>query len=116
PAAVGAQGTMSWFATTRGALVIAGVLSPLAGSAQAQEPSTPRPAASSLAPPSSAKKDPDGAGFIRRWLVLEPIRVPSQLNEVAVQAVVKKLYFEDQFTVMPHDAQRLSVEGEPLAW
>jgi hypothetical protein len=102
--------------TALGALIVVGGFAPLAPDAQAQGPSTARPAASSLVAPSSPSKEPDAAGFIRRWLVLEPIRVAPQLNEVAVQAVVKKAYFDDQFTVMPRDAQRLTVEGEPLAW
>src|SRR3954471_14253145 len=36
-------------------------------------------------------------GFIRRWLILEPIGV-NGLTQNAVRAMVKKEYFPDQFT------------------
>ena len=41
----------------------------------------------------SAAKAPDAAGFLQRWLILEPIRVAPQLTDSAVQAVVKKNTF-----------------------
>lgn len=85
------------FATALGALIVAiGVV-------------TPRPAA-------SAVKDLDTAGFIQRWLILEPIPVPPQLGEAAVQAVVKKAYFEGPLTLMPREGERVTALDEPLAW
>lgn len=76
----------------------------------------PRPPAASLARPASASTAPNAAGFIQRWLVLEPIKVPPQLTEPAVQALVTKAHFADQRTVLPRDGQTVTVEGGPLAW
>ena len=59
-------------------------------------------------PPSA----PDPAGFVQRWLILEPIRVAPQLTDSAVQAVVKKEYFPNQFTVIPHDGDKMTVGDE----
>jgi len=64
------------------------------------------------APPRPA----DANGFLQRWLLLEPIKVAGQLTESAVQAVVKKEYFADQFTVMPHDGDKAAAGDEPLTW
>ena len=58
----------------------------------------------------------DAAGFLQRWLLLEPIRVPGQLTESAVQAAVKKEYFPNQLTVVPRDGDKVTVGDEPLAW
>ena len=66
--------------------------------------------------PSSAPKAPDAAGFLQRWLILEPIRVAPQLTDSAVQAVVKKEYFPTQFTVIPHDGDTMTVGDESLTW
>jgi hypothetical protein len=76
----------------------------------------PRGPAPSLAKPVAATARPDAAGFIPRWLLLEPIRVSGQLTEPAVQTAVKKEYFPNQFTVMPHDGDQVTVAGESLAW
>jgi hypothetical protein len=82
----------------------------------AQQPAGPRPPAASLARPTSPSKDPDAAGFIRRWLVLEPIRVPPQLTEGPVQALVKKPHFPDHLTVVPAAGQQVTVDKDTLAW
>jgi hypothetical protein len=58
----------------------------------------------------------DANGFLPRWLLLEPIAVAGQLTESAVQAVVKKEYFPDQFTVVPHDGDKITVGDRPLTW
>lgn len=78
--------------------------------------SGPRAPAASLARPTSPAREPDAAGFIRRWLVLEPIRVPPQLTEGPVQALVKKPHFPDQLTVLPSAGQTVTVANETLAW
>jgi hypothetical protein len=66
--------------------------------------------------PESPSKAPDGAGFIRRWLVLEPIAVPPQLGEGAVQALVKNARFADQLTAVPVAGQAVTVGDRQLAW
>jgi hypothetical protein len=72
----------------------------------------------SLARPVSARIAPNtnAAGFIQRWLILEPILVSGQLTDRAVQAAVKKEYFPDQFTVIPHDSDKVTVGSTELAW
>lgn len=71
--------------------------------------------APSLARPDSAEKSPNGAGFIQRWLILEPISC-NGLTDSAVQAAVKREYFPNQFTVVPHDGESVTVGGTNLTW
>jgi hypothetical protein len=77
---------------------------------------TTRPAAPSLMRPASAERNPDGDGFIQRWLILEPIRSNTPLTDNAVREVVKKEYFPNQFSVIPHDGDKVTVGGDELAW
>ena len=66
--------------------------------------------------PASPVRPPGAAGFLQRWLLLEPIKVPGQLTESAVRAAVQQEYFPNQFTVVPRDGDKVTVAGEPLAW
>jgi hypothetical protein len=80
----------------------------VAGAAQA--PALLRSAANA---PSSS---PNADGFLRRWLLLEPIPA-NGLTQSAVQKIVKTEYFPRQFSVIPRDGDRITVEktGE-LTW
>ena len=73
-----------------------------------------------LTKPVSAERAPDANGFIRRWLVLEPIpiqiRSNAQLNDSFVQKTIKTEYFTDQYTVIPHDGEKVTVNGNELMW
>ena len=82
----------------------------------AQQSAPARGPAPSLVSPGSAPKATDAAGFLQRWLILEPIRVAPQLTDSAVQAVVKQEYFPNQFTVIPHDGDTITVGDESLTW
>jgi hypothetical protein len=97
-----------------GALAFAGGTGLLA--AQQQPPPAARPAAATLTRPSSAPKPPDAAGFLQRWLVLEPIKVPPQLTESAVRTAIGKEYFPNQLTVVPRDGETVTVGDETLTW
>jgi hypothetical protein len=68
-----------------------------------------------LTSPAGAKKAVGADGFIPRWLLLEPI--PSAgLSEPIVRADVKKEYFPNQFTVIPKDGDKVTVNGKELTW
>lgn len=54
-------------------------------------------------------------GFIQRWLILEPIRA-NGLTDSAVQATVKREYFPNQFTVIPHDGEKVTIDGAEYTW
>ncbi len=69
----------------------------------------------SLTSPSTPQKAPDARGFITRWMLLEPIGV-NGLTDSAVQAMVKKEYFPDQLTVVPHDGDKVTVGSSQLVW
>src|SRR5829696_9146731 len=64
--------------------------------------------APTLTTPDSPDKAPDADGFIRRWLVLEPLDADG-LTDGAVQAAVRKEYFPGQFKVVPGDGDKVNV-------
>lgn len=68
-----------------------------------------------LTTPATPYKAPSAQGFIQRWLILEPIRV-SGLTDSAVQAQVKKVYFPDQYTIIPKDGDKETVGDSSLTW
>jgi hypothetical protein len=109
--------TLSVFST----LLLAAVAAATLSIAQAPEPSgrsTVNAApgqAPTLTRPATPSKVPDEEGFIRRWLILEPIGA-NGLTDSAVQAAVKKEYFPNQFTVIPHDGEKANVAGSDLTW
>jgi len=81
----------------------------LLATASAQVPPT------TLTKPATLQRAPGVDGFIQRWLLLEPIGV-NGLTESAVQAMVKKEYFPNQFTVVPRDGEKVSVGDKQLMW
>jgi hypothetical protein len=76
--------------------------------------------APNLTQPASVEKGPDADGFIQRWLVLEPIpiqiRSNAQLNDSFVQTTIKADYFPGQYTIIPRDGDRVTVNGSELMW
>jgi hypothetical protein len=96
-------------ATLAGATILSSLV------AGAQE--TPaRPPAPSLSRPVTATLPTDAAGFLRRWLVLEPIRVSGQLTDSAVRTAVATEYFPNQLSVVPRDGDTVNVNGAALRW
>jgi len=75
----------------------------------------PRGPAPSLTSPASPERAPDADGFIRRWLLLEPISA-NGLTDSAVRAAVKTEHFLNQLTVIPHDGDKVNVGGAELTW
>ena len=75
-----------------------------------------RPPAPSLVPATSAESVPDADGFIRRWFILDPIRCNTSLADDAVKEAVRKEYFPNQLGVIPHDGDKVTVDGEELVW
>jgi hypothetical protein len=76
--------------------------------------------APNLTKPTSAEKAPDADGFIQRWLVLEPIpiqiRSNAQLVDSFVKTTIKTDYFPDQYTVIPRDGDKVTVNSTDLKW
>ncbi len=71
-------------------------------------------------PATVAPVAPDADGFIQRWLLLEPINKPNRGNAGFVDSYVRREltreYFPGQFTVLPRDGDKVTAEGEELAW
>lgn len=85
------------------------------GAPQQDTAAAPRPPASSLARPASPLKPVGADGFIQRWLLLEPIRVPGQLTEPAVRSAVEK-DFPVTADPLPRDGDTLKVGDTELKW
>lgn len=63
---------------------------------------------------------PDADGFIRRWLLLEPIDKPNRTNTVFTDSYIREAfgteYFDGQFTVVPEDGDKVRVGKQKLTW
>ena len=59
---------------------------------------------------------PDAEGFIRRWMILEPISKPNSTNRVFTDSYTRENlsveYFPDQLTVLPKDGDKVKVTME----
>jgi len=80
----------------------------------------PRSIAPYFTPAVSSPKAPDSEGFLQRWLLLEPINKPNRSNTPFVGTYVRNAfnteYFPNQFTVVPHDGDKVKVGDQELAW
>ena len=97
--------------------LLAVLSSPIASAATNEAPRHLEPW---FAPAAPTPKAPDREGFLQRWLLLEPISKPNRgnagFNDTYVRANLTTNYFPDQFTVVPHDGDKVTVGGEELAW
>ena len=68
----------------------------------------------------AAPSKPDANGFIRRWMLLEPIKQDIRSNTVFTDTwlrdVFSKTYFKNQMTMLPKDGQTVKVDKQTLAW
>jgi hypothetical protein len=71
-------------------------------------------------PATPSPKAPDKDGFLRRWLLLEPIDKPNRTNTVFTETYVRNAmntkYFPNQFTIVPRNGDTVTVDGLELAW
>jgi hypothetical protein len=71
-------------------------------------------------PATSTPKAPDDEGFLRRWMLLEPINKPNRSNTVFTDSYIRKafdtLYFPTQFTAIPHNGEKVTVGDQELEW
>ena len=69
---------------------------------------------------STSKKTPDAEGFIQRWILLEPIIKPNRSNTVFTDSYIRAAftteYFQNQFTVLPKDGEKVKVGEQELKW
>jgi hypothetical protein len=80
----------------------------------------PRTLAPYFKPATKLPKATDPDGFLQRWLLLGPINKPNRSNTVFtgtyIRNAFKTEYFPDQFTVVPHDGDKVTVDGKEMAW
>ncbi len=70
--------------------------------------------------PSDTCSDVDGEGFIRRWLLLDPIDKPNRTNVVFTDSYLRdafyREYFPGQLTSVPKDGDKVRIGKEKLIW
>ena len=75
-----------------------------------------RPAATSLTRPKGATLPVDARGFIRRWLVLEPVPVSGRLTESAVEEAVQSLNLPGSMDSLPSDGEAVMLQNSSVTW
>ncbi len=101
-------------------LLALALLVPVAGQAQAQKKNPRIDIEEALRgyfkPVSTPSSTPDADGFIRRWMMLEPISKPNPSNRVFTDSYTReqlsKEYFSGQLTVLPKDGDKVKVTME----
>jgi hypothetical protein len=80
----------------------------------------PRTIAPYFTPATAQPKAPDADGFLERWMLLDPIVKPNRSNTVFTGTYVRNAfnteYFPGQFTILPHNGDKVTVAGQELAW
>jgi hypothetical protein len=84
----------------------------LPGAAALAAESGARPPAKTLSRPTTPTQQVDDRGFIRRWLVLEPIPTTGILTESAVQEALKVKPLSSMLEV-PREGATANIEGQP---
>ena len=101
------------------ALLALGMLAGLASGAVGQEAATTTALAPHFARVTPGATAPDSDGFLRRWLLLEPIDKPNRSNSGFTATYVRQAlttqYFPGQFTAIPRDGQVVKA-AQPLRW
>ena len=73
-----------------------------------------------MKPATSTSAQPDAEGFIRRWMLLEPIRQDIRSNVIFTNTWLReafaKQYFDNQMTILPKDGQKVKVDNQKLVW
>jgi len=63
---------------------------------------------------------PDDEGFIRRWLLLEPIKQDIRTNNIFTYSYMREMFgkpfFKNQMNLAPRDGEQVKVEKQTLAW
>lgn len=84
------------------------------------EAETPKELTPYFSSPSSNTASPDTDGFIRRWLILEPIEKPNRSNTVFTDSYLRDAfyteYFPEQFSVFPKHGDNVKVGKQKLKW
>jgi hypothetical protein len=94
-------------------LLAIGLLPLTAGS---QGATVARPAARTLSKPASPTRPVDAAGFIRRWLVLEPIKVAGVVTESGFQEALQGGSIPALGAVLPRHGDAVTVNDSSLTW
>ena len=67
-----------------------------------------------FSPVNTPTAQPDREGFIRRWLLLDPIDKPNSGNTVFTDSYLRehfnRVYFKNQMTIVPKDGQKVKAE------
>lgn len=73
-----------------------------------------------FAPATAGSAAVDEDGFIRRWMLLEPITRPNRTNQLFTSDYVRKAFAEDRpaslGAKLPRDGQMLTHKGARLTW
>lgn len=71
-------------------------------------------------PATQGPAKPDKDGFVRRWLLLEPIAKPNRTNAVFTGTYVRDAfaheYFPGQATILPHNGEVVKAGDQTLKW
>lgn len=71
-------------------------------------------------PATAVAAQPDEQGFIRRWMLLEPISKPNPTNIVFTDSYLREHfnqeYFKNQFTILPKNGQKVKAGKQTLTW
>ena len=100
-------------------LLALGALAGMSSGANGQYAATAPGLAAYFKPVTQGATTPDSDGFLRRWLLLEPIDKSNRSNTGFTATYVRQAlttqYFPGQFTAIPRDGQVVKA-AQPLRW